>query len=204
MKRLIAIILCLLFVFLFAACDNGEGKDKDTESNNSLTSSTTSGNNSSTQSQQSAAGQAGGNSASSTVSTGDPAENTSSGKTYVDAETDFTGQVTIVGRWHCLQTYETATGKTTDSSQNGEYYIFESTGKAESYYMDTLMVEYPQYVFTPTRTTERVKEGTLVISYGPTSISLGCMVEENRLTLYTKNTGNQNFQTVYERVPFPQ
>ena len=190
MKKLIAIFVCLIFaVSIFAACDNGEGSlDSSSEATR-------------TSSKLSAGNQSGG-SASSKESASSDTDDTSSKKVYVDAETDFTGQVTIVGRWHCVKSYETATGKTVDTSEEGEYYIFESTGTAESYYKDTLMMEYESYVFTPEKVTEKVKEGELVIKYGPTTITLGCIVEENRLTLYTNNSGNKNYQTVYERVPF--
>lgn len=189
MKRLLAFLMCLILVMLLAACDNGEapvdGSSSDTSSKLSAAQDPSVDNSQSSQ-------------------TTSATDSTSSEKTYVDANTDFSGKVTIVGRWHCITNYETATGKSTDVSKEGQYYIFESTGRAETFYMDTLMIEYSKYSFTVSSDNGRVKEGTLVLSHGPTSVSLGCIVEEKRMTIYTRNSGNQNYQTVYERVDFPK
>lgn len=190
MKRLLAILMCLILVAGLAACDNDSGEAAVDGSSSDTSSRLSAAQDPSVEGQSS-------NTASAT-------DSTSSEKVYVDAETDFTGKVTIVGRWHCVSSYETATGKSDDVSDEGQYYIFESTGKAESYYEDTLMIEYSKYSFVASSDNGRVKEGTLVLSYGATSISLGCIVEEKRLTIYTRNSGNQNYQTVYERVDFPK
>lgn len=178
MKRILAVLLAGFMIFAFAACDNNTtGEDNDDSSK--LT-------------------------AEKLSSTMSNASNTSSEKVYVDANTDFKGMVTILGRWHCVASVETADNKTTDVSGEGQYYIFQSNGKVEVYYMDELMMEYDSYTFVPESITGEYKEGTLTLVYSNSSITLGCIVEENALTMYTKNQGAQNYRTLYERVDFTE
>ena len=176
MKRILAVLLAGLLIFCFAACDN----NIETEDNSSK------------------------QTADKLSSTLNPTTETSSEKVYVDAATNFDGMVTILGRWHCVASVATATGTTTDVSGEGQYYIFQSNGKVEIYYMDELMIEYDSYTFVPEKITGEYKEGTVTLVYGNSSITLGCIVEEKGLTLYTKNAGNQNYRTHYERVDYTE
>lgn len=115
-----------------------------------------------------------------------PSGNTSS--QYIDANVDFTGKVTIVGRWQCVT--ETQNGETRDASKDGIYYIFSSDGTVDSFYRDANMGVYSTYVATDDQVT--LKNAT-------TSITLNYSVTETTLTLSIPGGA---VETVYQRVPY--
>ena len=115
-----------------------------------------------------------------------PADATSS--RYIDADTDFTGMVTIVGRWHCIS--ETQNGETRDASEDEIYYIFSSDGTMDSFYQGSEVIDYSGYV---------CDDGKVTMSYAGNSITLNYTVEETRLTLFIDDG---SIKTVYERVDY--
>ncbi len=107
---------------------------------------------------------------------------------YVDADVDFTGKVTLIGRWHC-QT-ETKNGETVDVSKDGIYYIFSSDGTVDSFYGGESMGIYSGYT---------TKDDTVTIIVGNSYVTLKYYVTETTLTL---STLNGDISTVYIRVPY--
>ena len=201
MKQLLCILLALAMIFSLVACGKGGEATGDKEGDTSTFSIPSRTDESS--SKKSAAGQQGGSDTSysdSTVSVG--TADTSSKKVYIDADKDFTGQVTIVGRWRCRT--ELRGEEKTDVWDNGQYYIFESTGALEADYHGYSMMEYEGYEFEVEQESTTYKEGKLKMKYGGTSITLGCKVEEKKLTIRTLNAGDNNVVTIYERVDFPK
>ncbi len=200
MKHLLCITLALLLTLSLVACGKGE---KETSGNNSGNADVVSSEKDEASSKKSAAGQQGGSKTSSTASTASAGTaNTSSKKVYVDADKDFTGQVTIVGRWRCRT--EIRGEEQTDVWDNGQYYIFESNGMLEADYHGTTMLKYDGYLFDVENETKTYKEGKLRMTYSGVTMTLACKVEEKKLTISTLNASDNNITTVYERVDFPK
>lgn len=116
------------------------------------------------------------------------APDTSTSSRYIDADTDFTGKITIVGRWHCIS--ETQNGEARDASADGIYYIFSSDGTMDSFYDGTEMIDYTGYIY---------KGDSVTMQYSGGAITLNCVIEETRLTLCTADGA---IETVYERVDY--
>ncbi len=115
-----------------------------------------------------------------------PSGNTSS--QYIDANVDFTGKKTIVGRWQCIT--ETQNGETRDVSKDGIYYIFSSDGTIDTFYKDSDMQVYSTYT---------VGDDTVTLKNVNSSVTLNYTVTETTLTLSIPGGA---VETVYQRVPY--
>ncbi|MBQ8549929.1 MAG: hypothetical protein IJ426_01170 [Clostridia bacterium] len=112
---------------------------------------------------------------------------TSSG--YIDADTDFTGKKTIIGRWQCIT--ETQNGETKDVSGDGIYYIFSSDKTLDTFYTGENMGIYSGY---------ELGDGTVTLNYSSGGgVTLEYKVDEKTLTLTLPGGA---ISTYYERVPY--
>ncbi len=107
---------------------------------------------------------------------------------YIDANVDFTGKKTIVGRWKCAT--ETQNGETKDVSAQEIYYIFSSDKTIDSFYLGENMNVYSKY---------SLKGNEVTLYLGESSVTLKYELSENRLTLTTLDG---RISTVYDRVAY--
>ncbi len=117
-----------------------------------------------------------------------PQTATSSG--YLDEDVDFTGKITIVGRWKCVT--ETKNGEVRDASADESYYIFQSDGTMESKIAGSELLDYSGYEYNE-------EKGTVTLLYAKNKITLNCTIT---LTTLTLSALDGSFVNEYTRVDY--
>ena len=107
---------------------------------------------------------------------------------YIDADVDFTGKVTIVGRWQCVS--EIKNGQARDVTKENTYYIFSSDGTLDAFYDGAEMIDYSGYKYNGE---------TVTLEAGEMATVLNCKITETELRLSTQDG---NIETVYKRVKY--
>lgn len=118
----------------------------------------------------------------------DSSDKASTSSRYIDADVDFTGKVTIVGRWKCMS--ETQNGETRDASVDEIYYVFSSDGTMDAFYAGAEMIDYSGYTYNGSTVTMRHSGG---------EVTLNCEITETELKL---SSPDGRIETVYKRVKY--
>ena len=118
----------------------------------------------------------------------DGSDAASTSSRYIDADVDFTGKVTIVGRWQCVK--EIKNGEAREVSGENTYYIFSSDGTLDAFYDGVEMIEYSGYKYNGE---------TVTLEAGEMATILNCKVNETELRL---STADGKIETVYKRVKY--
>ncbi len=113
---------------------------------------------------------------------------TSSG--YLDEDVDFTGKVTIVGRWQCVK--EIKNGEERDATADQSFYIFQSDGTMESKIAGAELLDYSGYEYAE-------EKNTVTLLYAQNKITLNCVIS---LTTLTLSTADGSIVNEYRRVDY--
>lgn len=203
MKQILCITLCLTLFFSLVACGGKKGNTDKDETESGTPSTVFAGDESEYASSKLSGATGTTSKKQESTSSGDTAsQNTSSRNFFRDADTDFTGKITIVGCWK--NTEKTSGGETTDVTGDEVLYIFSSDNSVRTTYHGSVLLDYERYEFTETSSGDGYKEGDLTLYYSTYAIKLKCKVEEKKLTISSNNPSGNNSVNIYVRTDYPE